>query len=261
MINDGINNVPDNTIAVFAIPHEQQTLNTDRYLQNIKKPEKKRDWFPINAYHCLPLTIGNQYGFVITTDFAFNAIWNGGKEASDTNISFILDNDREHKDSIFPFVRSDFGHGIITVQTPFVFRTPPGINLMTVNPPNYILNNITTLTGVVETDNIRMPFTFNLKIQEPNRLMSFPKGTPIVAFVPIQRYFVDKFSVIDAKNVFNENIINEELEASRKHALKRENNQYKDQSGAKLKEVLDRHYMVGEDIYGNKFNDHQRSVE
>ena len=94
-----------------------------------------------------------------------------------------------------PRIDSHFGEGIITIGTPFILRTPPGINIMTINPPNYIIPNITVMTGVIETDNLRRNFTFNLKIQMPNIRVTVPAGTPLAGFIPIPRYFADNFEL------------------------------------------------------------------
>ena len=53
--------------------------------------------------------------------------------------------------------------GVVTIQNRFTFRTPPDVNLMTINPPNYWIDGIQHMTGVIETDNLRRDFTFNLK--------------------------------------------------------------------------------------------------
>ena len=52
MINNGINDVPKNTIAIFHNTHDGRP---DEMLQNITKPPKKRDWFSSNFYNCFML--------------------------------------------------------------------------------------------------------------------------------------------------------------------------------------------------------------
>ena len=78
MINQG-NNVPNNTIAVFTDPFvvNLESKERDRLFNVIEKSPKKRDWFTPHFYKCLPLTIGNQYGFVIKSEFDFSFVWNG----------------------------------------------------------------------------------------------------------------------------------------------------------------------------------------
>lgn len=251
MINDGINNVPDNTIAIFP----QNNFLYDRIKKSVTKPNRKREWFAPYFYNCLPLAIGNQYGFVISPNFDFNVVWNGGESPDDLNITFIHESNLSiNKYDILP--QSHFGHGILTIVVPFIMRTPPGINIMTINPPNYIINNATVLTGVVETDNLRMAFTFNLKIQEPNRITSFKAGVPIGGFIPIPRYFVDNFELKNCSDVFSKDIVDKENNISEKHKKLRSENIVKQRE--KNEFTVDRLYFKGKDIDGNEFLDHQR---
>jgi hypothetical protein len=248
MINDGINNVPDNTIAIFTDPFNTswQFNDKDRLFNIISKPPKKREWFTSHFYRCLPLTIGNQYGFVITTEFDFSFVWDGGEETD--SIKIFFPNSKESLEDKYPNIQSHFGSGILTVSTPFWIRTPPGVNIMTVNPPNYIIPNVTTMTGVVETDNIRRNFTFNLKVQIPNIQVNIPAGAPIAAFIPIPRNYADNFELKYAEDIFSEEAINEELEAVFNEDI------YKSEVKT---DGPGRHYLLGTDIYGNKFPDHQ----
>ena len=249
MINDGINDVPDKTIAIFTSPKKyNKDLTQNRILDMVKKPNKKRDWFSPRFYRCLPLTIGNQYGFTVSSEFEVGFEWNGGDNPEDTRI-FInetIDN------SFYPGMNSNFGHGIVTIDPPFFFRTPPGVNLMTVNPPNYIIPNVTVMTGVVETDNLRRNFTFNLKVQMPNIRVTVPAGYPLAAFMPIPRYYCDEFNLDFAENIFSKEIIDEEIKADNDAGM------YREKIESNSKDRVGKHYMQGIDVYGNKFKDHQK---
>jgi hypothetical protein len=123
---------------------------------------------------------------------------------------------------------------------------------MTINPPNMVLPNITVMTGVVETDNLRRNFTFNLKIQMPGIRIKVPAGTPIAGFIPVPRYFCDSFDIKFAEEIFENNIINEELEASRQATI------YRELVEPVLKNNVSKHYFSGQDVYGNQFKDHQK---
>jgi hypothetical protein len=252
MINDGINDVPDKTIAVFTNPFKNswQFSNQEKPFNVIEKPPKKRDWFSPHFYKCLPLTIGNQYGFIIKNQFDFSFFWNG--QDSPESIFFDFYKNKQNIDNLYPRIESHFGHGIITINPPFNLRTPSGVNLMTINPPNYIIPNITVMSGVVETDNIRQNFTFNLKIQMPNIQVNVPAGTPLAAFIPIPRYYADKFELKSAEDIFDQIVIDEEIQASTDSDIFREEIEPSLQSKAGKK------YMMGIDIYQNKFSDHQK---
>ena len=251
MINDGINNVPDKTVAIFLDDFSQigEIKDRKRFFNIIDKPPKKRDWFDPHFYRCLPLSIGNQYGFILKTEYDMGFMWDGGnnKEA----IKFYITESEEALTEKFPRIESHFGHGIITISNPFWFRTPPGVNLMTVNPPNYVIPNVTVMTGVVETDNLRRSFTFNLKIQIPNIEVFLPAGTPLAGFIPIPRNYADSFELKYADEIFNENLINEELNANIDTAT------YREEVEKDLKHKVGRQYLLGKDVYGNKFKDHQ----
>jgi hypothetical protein len=252
MINDGINNVPDKKIAIFTSPKtDDKNLTQERILSMVKKPDKKRDWFSPNFYRCLPLTIGNQYGFTVSSEFDISFEWNGGDRSEDLKIYF--NEDLNKTDNIkYPNISSHFGHGVVTVNTPYFFRTPPGVNLITMNPPNYVIPNVTVMTGVVEADNLRRNFTFNLKIQIPNINTTIPAGFPLAAFMPIPRYYCDEFNLDFAENIFSKEIINEEIEADNAA------DKYRKEVEPTLKNGVGKHYMQGKDVYGNKFPDHQK---
>lgn len=249
MINNKKNNVPEKTIAIFMDRTDFADFTKERVSNVLSKPDKKRSWFTPHFYRCLPLTIGNQYGFIVTTEFNFSFEWNGGSSDKDTYFNFDLP--QEDVDKLSPSISSHFGHGIITVNLPFTLRTPPGVNIMTINPPNYVIPNITPMTGVVETDNLRRDFTFNLKIQIPNIRVEVPKGAAIAAFIPIPRYYSDQFNLKFAEDIFTEEQIEEEKQA-RFDFLK-----HRKEIEPSLPNKVGRFYLKGEDVYGNKFLDHQ----
>lgn len=245
MINQG-NDVPKNTIAIFKTVVETNNHNINNLLV---KPSSKRDWFTPHFYRCLPLTIGNQYGFVIRTEFAFEVEWNGGPFETDVEV-FIPD--IEHAKNSHPIITSHFGSGIISVNSPFILRTPPGINLMTINPPNVVIPNITVMTGVVEADNLRRNFSFNLKIQIPNIRVIFPAGSWLAGFIPIPRNFADNFELKPAEELFSNDLLDEELQASLDANTKRR------EVEPSLKHGIGRDYYQGRDVYGNLFPSHQK---
>jgi hypothetical protein len=249
MINDGINDVPDKTIAIFTNPKTyNKELTQERILDMVKKPDKKRDWFTPHFYRCLPLTIGNQYGFTISSEYDIAFEWDGGSDKNSirTYVNEKVDNMK------YPNINTHFGHGIMTINPPYFFRTPPGVNLITMNPPNYVIPNVTVMTGVIETDNLRRNFTFNLKVQMPNIKVTIPAGYPLAAFMPIPRYYSDEFNLDFAENIFSKEVIDEEIKADKAA------DKYRTEVERTLKHGVGKHYMQGKDVYGNRFKDHQK---
>jgi len=250
MINQG-SNVPDKTIAIFLDQESGFFINDkrDRVFNVVSKSPKKRDWFTPDFYRCLPLTIGNQQGFIIKSEFDFSFIWDGGDGVD--SIRFFFNENEQELNKKYPRISTHFGSGIITINPPFALRTPPGVNLITINPPNYIVPNITVMTGVIETDNLRRNFTFNLKVQTPNIKTDIPAGSPLAGFIPIPRYFSDKFELKYAEDIFTENEIIEEDQANL------DANTHRKYIEPYLKNNVSRDYFIGQDIYKNKFLDHQ----
>jgi hypothetical protein len=250
MLNKDVN-VPDNTIAVFNYM-KQLFDDPDRVHNIISKPDKKRDWFTPHFYRCLPLTVGNQYGFIIKSEYDFSFEWDGGDSPDSLKVYSEDESCNNYSQSdlckgLLPEIKSHFGSGIITINLPIILRTPPGINLLTMNPPNIILPNITVMTGVVEADNLRHDFTINLRVQTPNVRIFIPKGTPIAGLIPIPRYFVENFNLVNAEDIFDEQTLEEE------NFAKSHFSEYKN----KMNTGLNNHYKHGTDVYGNKFLDHQ----
>lgn len=247
-INDKQNLVPDNVIAIVT--------QGDKFRDSVNEivepliGNKKRDWFNSHFYYCLPLIIGNQYGFIIRSYYTWTALWNGKEDNEAITIDIENPDPDQHQ-----LVSSHFGSGIVTIQNRFHFRTAPGINLMTMNPPNFILEDIQNLTGVIESDNLRRDFTFNLKITTPDKLIKIHKGQPIAAILPIPRYFVENFRLKIDNELFSEETIKYERIMGSKFSFERQGPDTKKPHGA------GRRYWKGEDADGVKFNDHQTRLK
>ena len=248
MLNQG-NNVPDKTIAVVLEDYDNG-FDYSQIDTLISKPSKKRDWFDPRFYRCLPLTIGNQYGYIVKCQYDFSIMWNGGNSVDD--LFFEVYEEEETLNKKYPKIESHFGHGIATIGLPFTLRTPPGVNLMTINPPNTILPNITVMTGVVESDNLRRSFTINLKMQTPNTKVFIPAGTPIAGILPIPRYYCDEFKLVNAMDIFSENLVVEEIQSIADARIKRTEIEFLS------KNQVGQDYFKGRDVYGNLFPDHQK---
>jgi hypothetical protein len=252
-INDFGNEVPDNKILIIPhLPSIHKNVDPSEILDivNPLKGKIKRDWFSKSFYHCLPLVIGNQYGFAIHASFDFEATWNGDP-GSDGRVEIII------KDKDFPssqFIEDNFGYGIITIFHTFGFKTPPGVNLMTIQPPNYYTPGVVAMTAVIETDQLRRDFSFNLKLTDPGRSVKFKKGDVLAAFIPVPRYFVDSFDLDFASHYFDEETLNNEFDDQLELHRQRNNEDLEKmfESGKK--------YFNGEHPYGCPYKDHQKRL-
>lgn len=247
-INDPGYEVPENHILV--IPHSLD-IPDNGYYNEVIYPlagEMKRDWFTSHFYYCLPINIGNQYGFVIKSLLDFDIIWKGGE--LDAEITMV-DTSNLDKQS----VKNGFSSGIVTIQNRFALKTPPGINLMTIQPPNMFIPGCIAMTGIIETDQIRRDFTFNIKVTVPNYKINIKRGDPLGAFIPVPRYFVDSFDLDLITNIFDKKYHEAELHHSNEFNRQRntEDLQRTHQSGRK--------YFDGLHAFDEKFFDHQKRIK
>ena len=245
--------VPDKTIAVFPIASEDgkkhfNMENLSLFLRPLNTTHE-RYWFTPHFYKCLPLSIGNMQGFVFSLPYTIKVSWDGGNKREDVQI-FYGEDAEQYRDQIFITPVSEFGYGILTIHFPVILKTPPGINLMTIAPPNFPTPGMSPMTGVVESDNLRFTFTLNLKIDLVNTLIEIGANAPLAGIIPIPRYFCDSFQLKSAYDIFDKHIVDEEIDICNQHDLSRKK-QNQEQSGA------DKKYFTGYDFLGNKFKDHQ----
>lgn len=134
------------------------------------------------ANRCLPLTIANQAGWILTCPVAFDAQWNG-EEGPSSGIVFRFQSEESRYASQ---ILSHFGSGIITFSVPYLFRTPPGLGLLVRGLPNEPKYNCSPLEGFVETDWASSTFTMNWKVQKAGIPVSFSCGEPICFLQPFE---------------------------------------------------------------------------
>jgi len=245
--------VPENTI--IAIGDSPAFMGCHKHILESLAGNPRRDWFVKHAYHCLPLTVANQYGFAIKSLYTFRAIWDGGDEQRNVQIE-ILGGDGTTPEHQQPcqFVNSHFGMGTVTIQNRFVLRTPPGVNLMTINPPNIFVDGVHHMSGVIESDNLRRDFTFNLKLTRPNHPVTVNQGDYIGCVLPVPRYFQDRFQIQDGADVYQYDQLQNEHKTMLEFGVeRRERDPAKPHGNGKR-------YFHGEDIWGNRFLDHQKTV-
>jgi hypothetical protein len=147
--------------------------------------EFRRDWMDATptkyAYRCLPLTIVNQTGWWITNPVGFTAMWDGN--TGPKSIDFWFDHDPQFWKQ---WVNNQFGEGIITWNTPFLFRTrPAGSRLLVIGPANQFKRNAHPLTALIESDWISMSFTMNWRLFLPHEKVRFEAGEPLFQVIPI----------------------------------------------------------------------------
>lgn len=139
------------------------------------------------AKRCLPLLVANQAGWHLLNDRTVTLEWDGGSDPSNLRVSYPEDPPGKPATSYF-------GHGIATWRPPYLFRTPPGYNLLVRGPANRPKDGIQALEGLVETDWSTATFTVNWQMTRPGLPVTFEADEPIALLVPQRRSELARFA-------------------------------------------------------------------
>jgi Family of unknown function (DUF6065) len=137
---------------------------------------------------CLPMLIANQSGWELLNPCAFTAVWMGQADGMDV----VIRPDKRDVDHLLPL--SHFGNGILTWNLPFLFRTPPGYNLLVRGPANYPKDGVCPLEGIVETDWASASFSMSWKLTRKLMPVRFEVDEPICMIVPQRRAELEEFT-------------------------------------------------------------------
>jgi hypothetical protein len=140
------------------------------------------------AYRCLPLLIANQNGWFILNVHKIRVVWTGGDSMESLKIIC-----RAGPPQTPCPAASHFGHGVLTWNLNYLFRTSPGYNLWARGPSNHPKDGITALEGIIETDWSVATFTMNWKVTTPNHPIDFEPGEPICMITPVKRGETETF--------------------------------------------------------------------
>ena len=101
--------------------------------------------------------MADQAGWFVLNSHPLTAIWDGGASPERLRV--------EYHGGQPPYpASSHFGHGILTWHLPYLFRTPPGWNLLARGPANRPKAGVSPLEGLVETDWAVATFTMNWQL-------------------------------------------------------------------------------------------------
>ena len=139
------------------------------------------------ANRCLPLVVASEAGWVLLNPLPFEAIWNGDPGPAAVTIRY------DTEPPVPAPAQSHFGYGIVTWAVPFLFRTPPGWNLLARGPANWPKDGIAPLEGLVETDWSVATFTMNWKLTRPEHPVRFEVDEPFCMVVPQRRGDLETF--------------------------------------------------------------------
>lgn len=250
-INDPGFEVPENKIA--WINYSSQGYKVEDVVESLIG-KQNRDWFNHPSFTmCLPLTISNQYGFVIKSAHDIELFWDG----TDAPVQIISEG-FNNTDSIQSLL-NNFRHGIMSIENKFILKTPPGVNSIVIQPPNHFVDGLHCMTGVVESDNLRRAFTFNIKVTTPNKVIKIKKGDWLSAFILVPRFYVENFDLVPAEKIFSKELIDNEKDNAEKLQWERTK---LEQFGGDIGKVNDsgRRYFKGIHVNQSKYHKHQKRI-
>lgn len=204
------------------------------------------------ANRCLPLLMANQSGWYVLNTHPVRITWTGGWDPSCVRIQ-SLDTPGQQ----LP-VSGHFGEGVVTFNLPYLFRTPPGVNLHVRGPANLPKDGVQALEGIVETDWSFATFTMNWKITRPKWPVTFEKDEPICMVVPQKRGYIESFDphVKDYREDPQTMRLYDEWSKSRTSFITTS----RDPASAAAKEGWQKHYFQGIDIEGTPAPEHQSKL-
>ncbi|VTS04246.1 DUF6065 family protein [Tuwongella immobilis] len=201
-----------------------------------------------HPYRCLPLVMANQSGWMLLSPCTFRVFWYGGMLMTDLEVEFV----NGVKD---PRITSHFGNAVLTFSMPYLFRTPPGINLWVKGPSNWIKDGIQPLEGIVESDWSAATFTMNWKMTRPNTWITFEQGEPFCMLVPVPRGLAESFQTQSVPLAANTDLHEQykRWEAGRSRFLEG----LSKHEEAIVKQGWQKEYFQGKMGSGGRFDQHQ----
>ena len=216
----------------------------------------ERAWMDATPSHfakrCLPMLIANRAGWLLVSMHSFAVTWNGQSDAAGLIV--------KHLEGAPPYAaHSQFGSGILTFIIPFLFRTPPGVNLLVRGPANVIKDGIAPLEGIVETDWAEATFTMNWKMTRPHNTVTFVRGEPVAMIVPQQRGALERFDPV-VRDIATDPAL---MAAYVRWAESREthNKDMQNTASDAYRRGWEKHYFQGKSVSGERAAaDHQQKI-
>jgi hypothetical protein len=240
-------------LALIAFPTTKTRIVT------VEPAPRLRAWMDATAgwaYRCLPLIVANESGWILRNPVGFTAVWSGEPSPDALSIAFDEEVPAPHP------VQSHFGHGVLTWGVPYLFRTPPGYNLLARGPANWPRDAVSALEGLVETDWSIATFTMNWKLTRAQTEVRFERGDPFCMIVPQRRGELERF-VPEVRELSSEPAVAEEAEhwSRRRHRslvtqfLARYSKEFQAEAS-----VAELDYFRGQTSGGRSTREHQKRI-
>jgi hypothetical protein len=138
-----------------------------------------------HPYRCLPLSIANAYGWEVLCPISVEAEWDGGPGVENLQLRAL--DPAFGGEAVSKFSVSNFSRGIVTFHIDYIFRTPPGWDLVVTGPANWPRENAAPLSGIIETDWLPYTFTMNYQMLRPG-VQRWLEGEPYCVVFPVPKH-------------------------------------------------------------------------
>lgn len=160
----------------------------------IEQSTVDREWmnklYESYAYRCLPMTYASRHGWCVRLVEDVNVVWHGGHHKNSTEIICgAIQNG-------VSMVGNGTGNGVVTFHLNAIPRTTPEWNLWIMGAPNLVIPGASPLSGIVESDWVYISPTMNWKITQPEKLITFKAGDPVIFFIPIHKTELEEFKLV-----------------------------------------------------------------
>ena len=146
----------------------------------IQQSRLKRDWmdatYKKHAYHCMPMTVANVYGWEMVLENDVVVRWAGGNTVPEIVSGAISSSGRT--------VASTSIIGMVSFHMGWVVSTEKNISCWFSGSPNYLVDGAFPLTATVPTWWWPDEFQMNWMITKANEEVVFEAGTPFCFFLP-----------------------------------------------------------------------------
>ena len=147
---------------------------------NINQPNIKRSWmdntWEAHAYHCFPVSLGNQLGWTLSFPEDIVFIWDGINDSSPDHVK-ILKGEK--------YAYAGRANATISFHTGIAFRTEEDLSLAHLPVPNNFIDGAQAFTTLMSTSFYDGEFPCAWMITRPNIEITIKANTPIVSIVPI----------------------------------------------------------------------------
>ena len=157
----------------MAYNFDAYPVNPNLPTAKIEQLKIKRDWMPSAVYNCMPLVLGNSFGYGVYFEEDISFIWDGDVR----NPSRVIKGEK--------FVGPDRGAGSVSFHTNLLFKTDENTSLLTMPVPNQPIKDATTLTTILSSSFFTQLLPIVWQLEKPNKEYFVPAGSYVGCILPI----------------------------------------------------------------------------